>query len=186
MTFCKFQGMPFQPLLEVWKLGQWNLQNCHRSISVVKRARINCSWIGGRALPLFCNGKHDLAMCMETNIANIWTWCHYLILPIQCPLSLFLFSLCHSKWLGWPAGIPLFLSAFTVFYLFFCNFWNWVGSWCLELPHCFVLAEQCEKHPVIKVKTTPIISLFHRSSWRCLEEFATFLAPEAVMENTSW
>lgn len=133
------------------------------------------SW--GCALPLFCNGKHDFAMCMEANIANIWTSCHYLTLPIQCPLSLFLFTSCHYKWLGWPAGISLFLSAFFVFYLLFCNFWNRVGSWCLELPHHFILDEQCEKHPVIKVKTTPIISLFHRSSWRCLEEICCSSGP---------
>lgn len=53
------------------------------------------SW--GDALALFCNGKHDFARYLEANIANIWILCHYIILPIQRPLSLFLFSWCRSK-----------------------------------------------------------------------------------------
>ena len=51
----------------------------------------------GHALALFCNGKHDFARYLEANIANIWTLCHYLILPIRRPLSLFVFSLYYSK-----------------------------------------------------------------------------------------
>lgn len=182
--------MPFQPLLKVktWTVEFAELpQKYFISEKSQRGLRLNHG-----VMPWHYSVMGNMtARYLEANTANIWTLCHYLILPIQCPLSFFLFSLCHFKWLGRPAGISLFPSAFHLFYLLFCKSWSRAGSWWLyslhlELPHNFLFDEQCEKHPVIKAKTTPIISLFHRSSQRCLEEFAAFLGPEAVTETTNW